>query len=183
MNYDELCTLVLREFEAEGLQRAPMQAVADIGIQERSKRFMLDVGLPSRRILELSLCLNRGHLPFLSSVTSPVGNLEPYAQARCIGKDTDSVICIDESTGGTIILIDLTGHDQVRFVNSRVEFFGAGLALYHEYCRIGPTVAEQDIDKYLLSIEYRLRDIDAAALASPDTWWALIVEQMKDGLL
>ena len=183
MNYSEICAYILKEFGASGLQRAAQQAVADIRLPQTSKRYLLDVGLPTERILELSLSLKGQKLPRLDELAPLSNGVAQYPQARSIGTATGCAVCIDGSGAGTIFLVDLTGKDQVRLINSNVEFFGASLALYHEYCRVGPMVPKQDVDGFILKIESRMKDVDPRAFLSPENWWALIVEQMKDGLL
>ena len=184
MNFDEICIYVLKEFGESGLQRAAQQAVADIHLPETSKRYLVDVGLPSERILELSLSLKGQRLPQLAELSPLLACcIVQYPHAHSIGTDTGCAVCVDGSGVGTIFLVDLTGKDKVRFINSNVEFFGASLALYHEYCRVGPTVPKQDVDDFILKIESRMKDIDPTAIRSPENWWALILEQMKDGLL
>lgn len=90
-------------------------------------------------------------------------------------------ICVDRDTG-RVWSLDPEGDLPTRFINSDVERLMASLGAHEALVRIRiERGAVPDEDAEVLS--RALAAIDADALADEEHWWAVIVEQIGDGLM
>jgi len=94
-----------------------------------------------------------------------------------IGTDYGTDICIDHRTGH-VLSIDSEG--ATRFVNTDVQRLVLSLQTLHaNYLqKPGDQTGRRPDPESMIA---RLREIDEAALAD-DAWWALIAEQLREGL-
>jgi len=70
-----------------------------------------------------------------------------------------------------------------RYVNSNPNSFAVFLL---ETCRARkrfPDLGDEQIDQLIGEVEQRLLAVDASAFSDPDSWWAIIYEQFRDGRL
>ncbi len=90
---------------------------------------------------------------------------------RTVGPDAGSVWAVDVRSGAR------------RYVNRSVAEFGRCLALLS---RTLPTMRDQDpysAGRIVAEFQEALADVDGSVFGGPEHWWAVIVEQMWDGLL
>jgi hypothetical protein len=92
-------------------------------------------------------------------------------------------ICIQEGSSGQVVALDPEGAIPPRLVNSSIEAFGGFLSLYVEYGRRCQRCTGEEADAIAQDYDRLMRKIDPAAFAPLDSWWGLVTEQMKDGLL
>lgn len=98
------------------------------------------------------------------------------------GTDFGTSICVDPPNG-EVLSVPEDAALRVRFVNSDVESFATFLL---ETCKTRPKfpdLGDDEIDAAIEVLEARLFTIDPPAFADPDTWWSVIFEQLRDGLL
>jgi hypothetical protein len=69
-----------------------------------------------------------------------------------------------------------------RFVNSSIVEFAQSLALLGRMWPMRAPLNPHEAGNWTTDLQAQLAAIDPAALQSPDTWWAVLVEQMWDGL-
>jgi hypothetical protein len=100
-----------------------------------------------------------------------------------IGDDYGTELCLN-LTDGCIYSIDPEKKLATRFVNSNVECLGKFLTLYEEREKeLRETLNEKDQDQIVRRLREQFVVIDAPALAEPENWWSVILEQKEQGLL
>lgn len=72
---------------------------------------------------------------------------------------------------------------QVRFVNSTLQAFERSLALFAPIWGRRSAHDDAGAASDVEALRRGLREIDPQAIADPESWWALIVEQMQNGLI
>lgn len=98
------------------------------------------------------------------------------------GGDGGADLCLDANTGQVVADGTEVGAP-VRFVNSSLQQFAACLCAVAGSYRKFKELDDDAIDSLIGSLEAELGQIDAAALAGEENWWAVLLEQMRDGLL
>jgi hypothetical protein len=93
-----------------------------------------------------------------------------------IGDDYGTNVCVRLSDGA-VYSIDPKAEYPNRFINSGIEQLARCIEVSETYSGTAGNAAE-------LSREMRatLTEIDPKAFADPENWWALILEQMAEGL-
>jgi hypothetical protein len=102
--------------------------------------------------------------------------------AAVIGTDEGTELRVDLASGH-VMSVDPRGELDTRFVNSSVDQFAATIACYDEYTGLVRDADDEAARHLVQDLRRRLLVIDAAATASPDAWWVMILEQAQDGLL
>ncbi|WP_322975178.1 SUKH-4 family immunity protein [Peterkaempfera bronchialis] len=102
-----------------------------------------------------------------------------------LGNDYGRQLCVQYGTAA-VVAVDLDGgpeQTQPRFVNSGVPEFVRCLALLGRMWRLRYGLTPEQAGRWTTDFQAQLAAIDPAALHSPDTWWAVLLEQFWDGLL
>lgn len=99
-----------------------------------------------------------------------------------VGSDFGTDLCVSADTG-EVESFSLTGEYPARFVNTSLALFVEFLVLVSAERKRFPDLGDHEIDQLITSLAERLRQLDGRAFADPDNWWAVIVEQLQDGLL
>lgn len=99
-----------------------------------------------------------------------------------VGSDFGTDLCVSADTG-EVESFSLTGEYPTRFVNTSLALFVEFLFLVSAERKRFPDLGDDEIDQLIAALEDRLRQLDGRALADRDNWWAVIVEQLQDGLL
>ena len=99
------------------------------------------------------------------------------------GDDYGTKICLS-LIDGCVYSVDPDNKLPTRFVNSSIESLSKFLHQYSEYLKeIDETDKEEDQIQLLSKWQERCLAIDDAALSADDTWWRVVLEQSKNGLL
>lgn len=163
----------IREFwGTEKLQRWSEEAVNNALLPQSSKTFLTTVGLPQNK---------RWTLQFNPSLG--LTNLPDRPNYRVIGHDYHVPVCLDETRSGAVIAVEGSGSTGERFVNSNVEALGRFLVCYEDYCRLAEGLPEELIMEIVNSITKRMEGIDFPALQNPESYWPIIIQQIRNGLL
>jgi len=175
----------LTTFTNAGLETAPHSSMVELRIPESSKTFLTTIGLPREAVLLCRFELELNKLPTLREYAEQRGrSISSGEMLRRIGTDGRLQICIsEENSSGNVIAVDLDEKHITKMVNTSVELLGGFLALYVEYCKSFHGSSDNEMDEGARKMESFMRDHDSTALNSPDSWWSLITEQMKNGLL
>jgi hypothetical protein len=153
------------------LVRWPRNLVIEMNLPEGAKRFLAEVGLPREVDWTMRFELTPQELQ----------RSEHDPRQLVIGYDDVAAIGLDKQREGCVVS---TGPDgKQRFVNSDVHRFGEFLVLYQRYRLAVRNSDDEGAQEVIAKTEQEMRASDPTALSDPECWWAVIVEQMRAGLL
>lgn len=162
------------------------KALDNIPLSKSTKTTLVDVGLPHNADLMLTFDFDKDNLPTLEEYARSHGFHAPKTAAMLfrIGTDYGTQICIDPHKNDAVVAIDIEGTNiPDRFVNSSVQQFIESLITYYKFKGSGIGLSEEKVTQLILREEEELRKVDEKAFENYESWWPLIVEQMKDRLL
>jgi hypothetical protein len=177
---DDPFDFVRTVFGPDRLQVAPPELVAPLRIPDRSKQYLLTVGLPrvadffGGTILRFNL-LHR--LPTLRQLLPEhAARIDPgWDDCRFLGLDEDdgTGYVLNEADGGSVwsVALDSTVSD---FVNSSVEQFGWFVAAYTRFRTI-PRAGRADAPGALDKMEQEMRTMDSRAVGEDTVFWPAIL--------
>ncbi|WP_411293825.1 SUKH-4 family immunity protein, partial [Streptomyces kunmingensis] len=132
----------------------------------------------------------------------PVPTLAELAQERGVqpaqdagsylvmGSDFGKAICVQYGTANIVAVPVEAGVENTagapaapQFVNSGLPEFARSLGLLGRMWRLRFGLNPEQAGRWTVDFQAQLNMIDPAALGSPETWWAVLLEQMWDGLL
>ena len=157
----------------ENLIRWSSASLRDLAIPEAAKAWLTHVGLPMK-----AECAFR-----FADATSPLPLDRVRPSLKRIGFDGPVSICIDEEHEGHIVADESAIGGQTRFMNASIQRFAAFLTLYEMYRRASRGVSESKAIEIVENVEKLMREIDPDALSDPNSYWSLILEQMRNALL
>ena len=99
-----------------------------------------------------------------------------------VGSDFGTDLCVSADTG-EVESFSLAGEYPARFVNTSLALFVEFLVFVSAERKRFPDLGDDEIDQLVGEMGERLQHLDRRAFADPDNWWAVIVEQLQDGLL
>ena len=152
------------------LSPVPESSLYDVELPEETKDFLLSVGLPPGGSLLLTF--------YRSGVTPP--RRERQARFLIIGDDYGTKLGLKEHTG-EVFSIGLGSIS--RFINSSILTMLLFLAIYLTEQPELREVTDEEVLAIVERMRATFRDIDARALADPENWWSVILEQTEQGLL
>uniref|UniRef100_UPI0019D19BA3 SUKH-4 family immunity protein n=1 Tax=Actinacidiphila soli TaxID=2487275 RepID=UPI0019D19BA3 len=128
-------------------------------------------------------------VPTLAELAAERG-LQPGPDAGSylvMGNDFGRQLCVQYGTAH-IVAVPLEaapgGQPAVpQFVNSSLPEFARCLALLGRMWRLRLGLTPDQAGRWTVDFQNQLAALDPAAIASPDHWWAVLIEQMWDGLL
>lgn len=145
-------------------------AAADaLGLEGENRRALVDVGLPRRAA------------PFFTAAEPERVDLAGRSLVR-VGGDGATAVCVDAATGD-VVSVSPDGRYPERFVNSDLAAFADFLTRVEDARRRLVAVPDDDAERAVDALASQLRARDPRALADPDAWWSVVVEQIRDGLL
>jgi len=99
-----------------------------------------------------------------------------------IGSDYGTEVCIRKGSG-EVVSVDVQREYPTRFINTGLPQFIECLYVVSVERAEFVSLDDEEIDRRVLGIEREIARVDQRALQDDENWWAVIVEQMKDGLL
>ncbi|MFF2651791.1 SUKH-4 family immunity protein [Streptomyces sp. NPDC058045] len=173
-----------------GVFRFDQRAVSRQGVPEVVATTLMWAGLP----VDLG--------PFFWAQAQPgrpVPTLAEMAQERGVqpasdagsylvmGSDFGRAICVQYGTANIVAVPVEAGPGGApvppQFVNSGLPEFVRCLALLGRMWRLRFGLNQEQAGRWTVDFQAQLAALDPAALASPEGWWSVILEQMWDGLL
>ncbi|MEV2251155.1 SUKH-4 family immunity protein [Streptomyces sp. NPDC050147] len=129
----------------------------------------------------------------------PVPTLAETAQERGVqpasdagsylvmGSDFGRAICVQYGTANIVAVPVEAGPGGApvppQFVNTGLPEFARCLALLGRMWRLRFGLNQEQAGRWTVDFQAQLAALDPAALASPESWWSVLLEQMWDGLL
>ncbi|OAH14132.1 SUKH-4 family immunity protein [Streptomyces jeddahensis] len=129
----------------------------------------------------------------------PVPTLAELAQERGVqpasdagsylvmGSDFGRAVCVQYGTANIVAVPVEAGPGGApvppQFVNTGLPEFVRCLALLGRMWRLRYGLNQEQAGRWTVDFQAQLAALDPAALASPESWWSVLLEQMWDGLL
>ncbi|MEE1929440.1 SUKH-4 family immunity protein [Streptomyces sp. TRM 70351] len=181
---------LLQAFGPQGVFRFDQRAVSRQGVPDVVAQTLVWAGLP----------LDFG--PFFWAQAQPgrpVPTLAELAQERGVqpGPDAGSYLVMGSDFGRQVCVQYGTAHivavpleaapdgqpAPAQFVNSGLPEFARCLAMAGRMWRLRYGLTPDQAGRWTVDFQQQLAALDPAALAHPENWWSVLVEQMWDGLL
>jgi len=171
-------------FGRDGLIRASNECVASLLVPEKSKDFLTSVGLPKENILLCDFKLTQENFLRIKEYAQKKGITVENLPYKVIGNDGYMQICLSEKNKkGEVLAYDLKGELPTRYINCNIETFIGFLALYAKACDQYGSLSDQEMLEGAQEFEKQLQLLDPTAFKSDQTWWSIITQQMKSGML
>ncbi|MFT3833865.1 MAG: SUKH-4 family immunity protein [Micropruina sp.] len=149
--------------------RTPAGPVGKLGLIGGAADVLVGVGLPVSAE------------PLFAAVRPRPITSGPGAGTIQVGTDFGSLICV-RPPDGEVLSVRADG-GPVRRVNADLASFAEFLALTSGVLARFAQLDDDQIDRSVATLRQQLLRLDPSAFADPDDWWALIFEQLSDGLL
>lgn len=151
--------------------RLPVDGAEYAGLPAEARRVLAQVGLPEE-------------VEYFFTQTGPewvagAGGARKYLK---IGTDYGYDIGV-VADSGEVLSLSSAGHHPSRFVNSGLEYFVEFLCRLIAARRRFHALDFEEARPQIISLEAEMRARDPRAFSDRETWWSVIFEQMKVGLL
>ncbi|WP_432151536.1 SUKH-4 family immunity protein [Streptomyces sp. bgisy029] len=180
---------LLQAFGPQGILRFDQRAVSRQGVPEIVARTLVWAGLPA------------DFGPFFwaqpgQPVVPTLGELAAQRQVQAapdagsylvMGTDFGRAICVQYGTANIVAVPVEAGPGgqpvPPQFVNTGLPEFVRSMALLGRMWRLRFGLTPEQAGRWTVDFQAQLVALDPAALASPESWWSVLLEQMWDGLL
>ncbi|MFJ4970974.1 SUKH-4 family immunity protein [Streptomyces sp. NPDC088755] len=180
---------LLQAFGPPGILRFDQRAVSRQGVPEIVARTLVWAGLPA------------DFGPFFwaqpgQPVVPTLGEVAAQRQVRAapdagsylvMGTDFGRAVCVQYGTANIVAVPVEAGPGgqptAPQFVNTGLPEFVRSMALLGRMWRLRFGLTPEQAGRWTVDFQAQLVALDPAALASPESWWSVLLEQMWDGLL
>ncbi|MFE2167725.1 SUKH-4 family immunity protein [Streptomyces sp. NPDC059447] len=187
---DAIAAELAGAFGPQGVFRFDQRAVSRQGVPEIVAQTLVWSGLP----------VDFGPFFWAQAVPGqPVPTLAELAAQRqvqpasdagsylVVGSDFGKALCVQYGTAH-IVAVPVEGGPggapvPPQFVNSSLPQFVRSLAMLGHMWRLRQHLTPEQAGRWTVDFQANLAGLDSAALASPESWWSVLLEQMWDGLL
>ncbi|MFF3621099.1 SUKH-4 family immunity protein [Streptomyces sp. NPDC002467] len=187
---DAIAAELAGAFGPQGVFRFDQRAVSRQGVPEIVAQTLMWSGLP----------VDFGPFFWAQAVPGqPVPTLAEMAAQRqvqpasdagsylVVGSDFGKALCVQYGTAH-IVAVPVEGGPggapvPPQFVNSSLPQFVRSLAMLGHMWRLRQHLTPEQAGRWTVDFQANLAGLDSAALASPESWWSVLLEQMWDGLL
>lgn len=164
----------ITEFWNDTLIRFNMKSLSDYSLSKETQDFLCSIGLPIKCEFLKDLCLS-----FYDDFEQININDSEYI---VIGDDYGTKLCIVGKTG-EVVSVDIEGNMNIRFINSNIECFLFFLQIFLTKKPELAGVDDEEAAEIVKAIKNSFNKFDLAALSDDDNWWAVILEQVEQGIL
>ncbi|WP_129308725.1 SUKH-4 family immunity protein [Streptomyces sp. L2] len=173
-----------------GVFRFEQQAVSRQGVPPVVAHTLLAAGLPVDLGPFFWAQAQPGRpVPTLAELAAERG-VQPAPDAGSylvMGTDFGRALCVQYGTANIVAVPVEAGPGGApvapQFVNSGLPEFARCLALLGRMWRLRYGLNQEQAGRWTVDFQAQLSALDPAALASPESWWSVLLEQMWDGLL
>ncbi|MFJ2959882.1 SUKH-4 family immunity protein [Streptomyces sp. NPDC087270] len=181
---------VASAFGPQGVFRFEQRAVSRQGVPDIVAQTLMWSGLPVDFSPFFWAQAQPGQpVPTLAELAAQRG-VQPAADAGSylvMGNDFGRQLCVQYGTAHIVAVPLEAGPGgqpaQPQFVNSSLPEFARCMALLGRMWRLRIGLTPEQAGHWTVDFQAQLAAQDPAAIASPDNWWSVLVEQMWDGLL
>ncbi|MFJ8862132.1 SUKH-4 family immunity protein [Streptomyces sp. NPDC102451] len=186
---EALAEEMLGAFGPQGVLRFDQRAVSRQGVPEVVARTLVWAGLPVD--FGPFFWAQPGHpvVPTLAELAAQ-RQVQPASDAGSylvMGSDFGRAICVQYGTANIVAVPVEAGPGgqpvPPQFVNTGLPEFVRSMALLGRMWRLRFGLNPEQAGRWTVDFQAQLVAVDPAALASPEGWWSVLLEQMWDGLL
>ncbi|MFJ8753549.1 SUKH-4 family immunity protein [Streptomyces sp. NPDC102441] len=186
---EALAEELLGAFGPQGVLRFDQRAVSRQGVPEVVARTLVWAGLPAD--FGPFFWAQPGHpvVPTLAELAAQ-RQVQPASDAGSylvMGSDFGRAICVQYGTANIVAVPVEAGPGgqpvPPQFVNTGLPEFVRSMALLGRMWRLRFGLNPEQAGRWTVDFQAQLVAVDPAALASPEGWWSVLLEQMWDGLL
>ncbi|MFE7383998.1 SUKH-4 family immunity protein [Streptomyces zhihengii] len=180
---------LLGAFGPQGLCRFDQRAVSRQGVPEIVAATLVWAGLPGDFNPFFWAQPAQPVVPTLAELAAQ-RQVQPAADAGSylvLGSDFGRAICVQYGTAHIVAVPVEAGPGgqpvAPQFVNTGLPEFVRCMALLGRMWRLRYGLTPEQAGRWTVDFQAQLAALDPAALASPESWWSVLLEQMWDGLL
>ncbi|MCF3965505.1 SUKH-4 family immunity protein, partial [Streptomyces fuscigenes] len=180
---------MLGAFGPQGLCRYDQQAVSRQGVPEIVAQTLVWAGLPADFGPFFWAQPAQPVIPTLAEVAAQrqVAAAPDASSYLVMGTDFGRALCVQYGTAHIMAVPVEAGPDGgpavAQFVNTSLPQFARCVAMLGRMWRLRFGLTPEQAGRWTVDFQAQLAALDPAALASPETWWSVLLEQMWDGLL
>ncbi|MET9429928.1 SUKH-4 family immunity protein [Streptomyces sp. NPDC003036] len=176
-------------FGPQGICRFDQRAVSRQGVPELVALTLVWAGLPADFGPFFWAQPAQPVVPTLAELAAQ-RQVQPASDAGSylvLGSDFGRALCVQYGTAHIVAVPVEAGPGgqpvAPQFVNSGLPEFTRCLALLGRMWRLRFGLTPEQAGRWTVDFQAQLAMLDPAALASPESWWSVLLEQMWDGLL
>ncbi|MGW7188551.1 SUKH-4 family immunity protein [Streptomyces sp. NPDC054838] len=177
-------------FGPQGVFRFEQRAVSRQGVPEIVAQTLMWSGLPvDFGPFFWAQAVPGQPLPTLAELAAQ-RQVQPASDAGSylvVGSDFGKALCVQYGTAHIVAVPVEAGPGGApvppQFVNSSLPQFVRSLAMLGQMWRLRQHLTPEQAGRWTVDFQANLAGLDSAALASPESWWSVLLEQMWDGLL
>lgn len=184
---------MVQAFGPQGVLRFDQRAVSRQGVPEAVARTLVWAGLPADFGPFFWAQPGQPVVPTLAELAAQrqVQAAPDAGSYLVMGSDFGRAICVQYGTANIVAVpveagSPAGGHSQSvapQFVNTGLPEFQRSMALLGRMWRLRFGLNPEQAGRWTVDFQAQLVALDAAALASPESWWSVLLEQMWDGLI
>ncbi|WP_133897831.1 SUKH-4 family immunity protein [Streptomyces sp. KS 21] len=177
-------------FGPQGVFRFDQRAVSRQGVPEIVAQTLVWAGLPTDfGPFFWAQAVPGQPVPTLAELAAQ-RQVQPASDAGSylvVGSDFGKALCVQYGTAHIVAVPVEAGPGGApvppQFVNSSLPQFARSLAMLGHMWRLRQHLTPEQAGRWTVDFQTNLAGLDRAALASPESWWSVLLEQMWDGLL
>ncbi|WNI24359.1 SUKH-4 family immunity protein [Streptomyces sp. ITFR-16] len=180
---------MLQTFGPQGVLRFDQRAVSRQGVPEIVARTLVWAGLPADFGPFFWAQPGQPVVPTLAELAAQ-RQVQPAPDAGSylvMGSDFGRAICVQYGTAHIVAVPVEAGPGgqsvPPQFVNTGLPEFTRSMALLGRMWRLRFGLNPEQAGRWTVDFQAQLVALDPAALASPESWWSVLLEQMWDGLI
>ncbi|QDY77160.1 SUKH-4 family immunity protein [Streptomyces qinzhouensis] len=180
---------LLNAFGPQGILRFDQRAVSRQGVPDVVAATLVYAGLPGDFNPFFWAQPARPVIPTLAELAAQrqVPAAPDANSYLVVGSDFGRAICVQYGTANIVAVPVEAGPGgqptAPQFVNTGLPEFVRCLALLGQMWRLRYGLNPEQAGRWTTDFQTYLAALDPAALASPESWWSVLLEQMWDGLL
>ncbi|MYR70417.1 MULTISPECIES: SUKH-4 family immunity protein [unclassified Streptomyces] len=186
---EALAEEMLGAFGPQGVLRFDQRAVSRQGVPEEVARTLVWAGLPADFGPFFWAQPGQPVVPTLGELAAQ-RQVQPAPDAGSylvMGSDFGRAVCVQYGTANIVAVpVEAGPGGQAvppQFVNTGLAEFVRSMALLGRMWRLRYGLNPEQAGRWTVDFQAQLAALDPAALASPESWWSVLLEQMWDGLL
>ncbi|MEW2177549.1 SUKH-4 family immunity protein [Streptomyces sp. NPDC005406] len=180
---------MLQTFGPQGVLRFDQRAVSRQGVPEIVARTLVWAGLPADFGPFFWAQPGQPVVPTLAELAAQrqVQAAPDAGSYLVMGSDFGRAICVQYGTANIVAVPVEAGPGgqsvPPQFVNTGLPEFARSMALLGRMWRLRFGLNPEQAGRWTVDFQAQLVAVDPAALASPESWWSVLLEQMWDGLI